>query len=60
VVGLSYFGYVSSVLAPPAVCLLLNDDALRKRDCESCDKGAKDARRAFLRGATWLFKKAPK
>jgi histidinol phosphatase-like PHP family hydrolase len=42
------------------VCLLLNDDALRKRDCEKSDKGARDARRAFLRGATWLFKKAPK
>jgi hypothetical protein len=60
VVGLSYFGYVSSVLAPPAVCLLLNDDALRKRDCESSPQNARDARRAFLRGATWLFKKAPK
>ena len=47
------------MLAPPAVCLLLNDDALRKRDCSS-DAGAQNARRAFLRGATWLFKKAPK
>ena len=59
VVGLGATGYVSSVLAPPAVCLLLNDDALRKRDCSS-DAGAQNARRAFLRGATWLFKKAPK
>ena len=59
VVGLGATGYASSVLAPPAVCLLLNDDALRRRDCSS-DAGARDARRAFLRGATWLFKKAPK
>jgi len=56
-------GYLSSVLAPPAVCFLLDDEALRRRDC-TVKAGTEEARREFLRGATWLFgqtaKRVPK
>jgi hypothetical protein len=44
VVGLCASGYLSSVLAPPAVMLLINDEALRNKN-------------AFLKGANWLFTK---
>lgn len=41
VVGLVASGYLSSMLAPPAVCLLLTDEALKGKN-------------QFLKGATWL------
>lgn len=47
-------GYLSSVLSPPVACLLLGDDAVRKRNCAQ-DAGVREARREFLKGATWLF-----
>ena len=43
------------MLSPPAVCFLLNDEALRKRACAVNPAYREEARREFLKGAAWLF-----
>ena len=55
IAGLTAAGYLSSVLSPPAVCFLLNDEALRKRACAVNPAYREEARREFLKGAAWLF-----
>jgi len=55
IAGLVSAGYLSSVLSPPAVCFLLNDEALRKRACAVSPVYREEARREFLKGAAWLF-----
>jgi hypothetical protein len=59
VTALGTSGYISSVLALPSACGLIQDDALRKTK-GAAEAGAREARLEFARGATWLFRKTPK